>query len=76
MTTISLVFSSLYSDKFNRMGRYVLISALLVGWICWVIFGPVNVLVAAFIVAFLARSILLNVFREELPGAGLGTVKE
>jgi hypothetical protein len=66
-------FSRLYSDKFNRMGRYVLISALLVGWIYSVIFDPVNVLVAAFMVAFLAGSVLLNVFREELPGAGLAS---
>lgn len=64
-------FSRLYSDKFNRMGRFVLIGALLVGWLSSVIFDPVNVLVAAFMVAFLAGSVLLNVFREELPGAGL-----
>ncbi len=66
-------FSRLYSDKFTRMGRYVLISALLVGWMCSVIFDPVNVLIAAFMVAFLAGSVLLNVFREELPGAGLAS---
>ena len=45
--------------------------ALLLGWLCSVIFDPVNVLFVAFMVAFLAGSVLLNVFREELPAAGL-----
>jgi hypothetical protein len=64
-------FCRLYKVKFNHMGRFILISALLVGWLCSVIFDPVNVLVAAFMVAFLAGSVLLNVFREELPATGL-----
>lgn len=66
-------FSRLYQERFNRMGRYLLICALFMGWICTVVFDPVNVLVAAFMVAFLAGSVLLNVFREELPGAGLAS---
>lgn len=62
-------FSRFYPIRFNRTGRFLLIGALSIGWICSVIFDPVNVLVAAFMVAFLAGSILLNVFREELPAA-------
>jgi hypothetical protein len=64
-------FSRLYRVQFNHMGRFILICALLVGWLCSVIFDPVNVLVAALMIAFLAGSVLLNVFREELPAAGL-----
>ena len=64
-------FCRFYKVKFNHIGRFILISALLIGWLCSVIFDPVNVLVAAFMVAFLAGSVLLNVFREELPAAGL-----
>ena len=40
--------------------------ALILGWICSVIFNPVNLLVLAFLTSFLAGSVLLNVFREEL----------
>lgn len=64
-------FCRCYHDLFNHKGRFILIWALLIGWLCSVIFDPVNVLVAAFMVAFLAGSVLLNVFREELPSADL-----
>ena len=64
-------FCRLYSAKFNHLGRFMLIGALLIGWLCSVIFDPVNVLIAAFMVAFLAGSVLLNVFREELPALQL-----
>lgn len=64
-------FSRLYSLQFNHLGRFILIVALLIGWLCSVIFDPVNVVIAAFMLAFLAGSVLLNVFREELPTAGL-----
>lgn len=64
-------FCRFYQVQFNHMGRFILISALLTGWLCSVIFDPVNVLIAALMVAFLAGSVLLNVFREELPAAGL-----
>jgi zinc transporter ZupT len=66
-------FTRFYSVQFNHWGRFVLISALLVGWICSVVFDPVNVLIAAFMLAFLAGSVLLNVFREELPASGLAS---
>lgn len=64
-------FCRFYQGQFNYPGRFLLIIALLVGWLFSVIFDPVNVLVASLMVAFLAGSILLNVFREELPVAGL-----
>ncbi len=64
-------FCRFHPVKFNHMGRFLLICALLVGWLCSVIFDPVNVLVSACMLAFLSGSVLLNVFREELPAAGL-----
>ena len=66
-------FCRFYKVQFNHLGRFILISALLMGWICSVIFDPVNILVAAFMLAFLAGSVLLNVFREELPASGLAS---
>jgi hypothetical protein len=64
-------FSRLYPKKFKSLGRFILIVFLFVGWVSSVIFDPVNVVVAAFMLAFLAGSVLLNVFREELPDAGI-----
>lgn len=64
-------FCKFYPIRFNHLGRFLLISALLVGWLCSVIFDPVNVLIAAFMLSFLAGSVLLNVFREEFPATGL-----
>ena len=64
-------FCRFYAARFKNFGRFLLMSALLVGWLCSVIFDPVNVLVSAFMLAFLAGSVLLNVFREELPAARL-----
>lgn len=64
-------FSRFYPKEFSHKGRFILILSLLTGWTCSVIFMPVNVVVAAFMLAFLAGSVLLNVFREELPSPGL-----
>ncbi|MDF1683834.1 MAG: hypothetical protein P1U36_04165 [Legionellaceae bacterium] len=64
-------FCRFYAARFKHFGRFLLMSALLAGWFCSVIFDPVNVLVSAFMLAFLAGSILLNVFREELPATRL-----
>jgi hypothetical protein len=62
-------FNRLYPGLFSHAGRFVLVGALFCGWIVSVIFDPVNVLVVAMMTAFLSGSILLNVFREELPMA-------
>ena len=64
-------FTRFYQSQFNQLGRFILISALFLGWLSSVIFDPVNVLIAAFMLAFLAGSVLLNVFRDELPESGL-----
>lgn len=64
-------FCRRYPGSFDHKGRFILMCALFIGWLCSVVFDPVNVLVAALMVAFLAGSVLLNVFREELPTAGV-----
>jgi hypothetical protein len=64
-------FCRFYPERFDHLGRFLLILALGIGWLCSVIFDPVNILVAALMVAFLAGSVLLNVFREELPATEL-----
>lgn len=64
-------FSRLYPLQFDHLGRFILILFLFVGWLSSVIFDPVSVVMVAFMVAFLAGSVLLNVFREELPSTGL-----
>ncbi len=64
-------FSRLYKLKFNHTGRVILIISLFTGWLFSILFDPANVVVVAFMVAFLAGSVLLNVFREELPTAGV-----
>jgi len=66
-------FCRLYPHRFNHVGRFILILALLLGWLFSVIFDPVNVLVLAFLTSFLAGSVLFNVFREELPTSTLSS---
>lgn len=62
-------FERLYPIRFNHIGRFILIIALFLGWLCSVLLEPVNILIAAFMLAFLSGSVLLNVFRQELPEA-------
>ena len=68
-------FCRMYPIRFNRMGRLFLLGALFAGWFLSVAFDPVRVLFVAFMTAFLAGSILLNVFREELPNADLASFR-
>jgi hypothetical protein len=56
-----------YGGRFRRSARALLAVALLVGWSVAALFAPSNVLVVGLLTAFLAGSILLNVFKEELP---------
>ncbi len=62
-------FNRLYPNRFSHTGRFFLVAGLLLGWVFSVIFDPVNVLVVALMTAFLSGSVLLNIFREELPSA-------
>ena len=57
-----------YGDRFDRRGpRLLLAGAVLAGWAVATVFVPTSTLVVSVLVAFLAGSVLLNVFKEELP---------
>ncbi len=68
-------FSRFFPVNFNHLGRLSLMGALFLGWLLSVVFDPVRVLFVAFMMAFLAGSILLNVFREELPNSSLASFR-
>ena len=65
----------MFPVRFNHLGRVFLSLSLFVGWLASAIFDPVRVLFVAFMTAFLAGSILLNVFREELPKSDLASFR-
>jgi hypothetical protein len=56
-----------YPRRFAVSGRVVLAGALLFGWALSVVAAPTSTLVVALLTALLSGSILLNVFKEELP---------
>lgn len=56
-----------YRQQFSVRGRVALAAALLVGWVLSAVFAPSSTLVVALLTALLAGSILLNVFKEEIP---------
>lgn len=56
-----------YPRRFDTSGRGVLAGALLAGWLLSAVAAPTSTLVVAVLTALLGGSILLNVFKEELP---------
>jgi hypothetical protein len=56
-----------YPDRFGRTGRIALGTALIVGWLADAVFAPTSTLLVALLTALLGGSILLNVFKEEVP---------
>ncbi|MEW5912792.1 MAG: hypothetical protein AB1814_09570 [Thermodesulfobacteriota bacterium] len=52
---------------FDLGGRLILVAALLAGWVVTALTEPINVELVSLMIAFLAGSILYNVFKEELP---------
>ncbi len=56
-----------YGARFDRTGRLLLAGGLLLGWIAVAVAAPTSTLVAALLTALLGGSILLNVFKEEIP---------
>lgn len=56
-----------YPHRFAASGRLVLAGALLIGWVLSAVFAPTSTVVVAILTALLGGSVLLNVFREELP---------
>lgn len=56
-----------YPRRFRRQGRVLLAASLVGGWVLGLAFAPTSTLVVALLTAFLGGSVLLNVFKEELP---------
>jgi hypothetical protein len=56
-----------YPERFGRQGRLLLAAALVAGWGIAAAFAPTSALLVALLTALLAGSILLNVFKEEIP---------
>jgi hypothetical protein len=56
-----------YPTRFTAGGRLTLAGALLLGWLLSAVFAPSSPLLVALLTALLGGSILLNVFKEELP---------
>jgi hypothetical protein len=59
-----------YPRRFPHSGRLLLAGALLAGWLLDALFAPTSALLVALLTALLGGSILLNVFKEELPSTG------
>jgi hypothetical protein len=56
-----------YGARFGRTGRLILAGALLAGWALAAVAAPSSTLLVALLTALLGGSILLNVFKEEIP---------
>jgi hypothetical protein len=56
-----------YHEQFGRRGRLLLAGALVVGWLLAAVATPTSAVVVSLLTALLAGSILLNVFKEEIP---------
>lgn len=55
-----------HKEMYDRLGRWVLAAAVLVGWVVG-LFGDVSAAALAVLFAFLAGGVVLNVLKEELP---------
>ena len=59
-----------YGRRFDRrLPRLVLLAGLLLGWLLSALFAPTRSVTVSVLTAFLAGSVLLNVFKEEIPSA-------
>lgn len=56
-----------HKQRYDKVGRWLLSSAILVGWILGLLIELHEAAIAS-IFAFLSGGILLNVMKEELPG--------
>lgn len=55
-----------HKEKYRKIGRWILAATIIAGWAIGVI-TPVHPLLLAFLFAFLAGGVVLNVLKEELP---------
>lgn len=58
-----------YPRRFRAIGRFVLAGALVVGWSVAALAVPTSTLTISLLTAWVAGSVLLTVFKEELPAA-------
>lgn len=59
-----------YGDRFDRrFPRLILVAGLLLGWALSALLAPTSSVTVSVLTAFLAGSVLLNVFKEEIPTA-------
>ncbi len=56
-----------YPSRFDRRARYLLSGALFAGWLLGWLLAPTSTILVSLLTAGLSGSILLNVFKEELP---------
>jgi hypothetical protein len=56
-----------YPQRFRTSGRAALAGALLLGWCLSAVFAPSSTLLVALLTALLGGSVLLNVFKGEIP---------
>lgn len=65
-----------YGSMFDgKLPRLLLAAALVVGWAFAAAFAPSGSLVVTLMIAFLAGSVLLNVFKEEIPSGSRSSYK-
>lgn len=58
-----------YPRRFRSTGRILLAASLLVGWTLAAVAAPVSTIAVALLTALLGGSVLLNVFKEEIPSS-------
>ncbi len=58
-----------YGELFDRRSRVLLAAALVLGWLLAAVASPTSVLVVSLLTALLAGSVLLNVFKDEVPAS-------
>lgn len=56
-----------YPRRFDAQGRAALAAALIIGWALSAVMAPTSTVLVALLTALLGGSILLNVFKEEIP---------
>lgn len=56
-----------YPRRFRAPGRLLLAGSLVLGWLLSAVFAPSSALLVALLTALLGGSVLLNVFKEEIP---------
>lgn len=57
-----------YPRRFATYGRAVLVAALFAGWVAAALAAPVHTVTVSVLTALLGGFVLLNVFKEEIPG--------